>query len=369
LALTLHGEPRVALTSLCALKATQAMISPNRLLALDRKHVTVTRSRMDVRFEETVRPIAKQQTNTKAFAKTVGLRRSKSQLFVLRGKTRCSGGVRIVTPRRTMVTCAEGTWSAIERVRAGGPLVQCITNFVSMDLMANTLLSSGAYPAMVHSPDEVEDFVGIASALLINIGTLSSSWVSAMKLAITKANELGKPWVFDPVGAGATPYRTKVCVELMRLGPAVVRGNASEIIAMAGVDGLTQTRGVDSTASSMQAVDAAKLLATQYKCVVAVSGAVDVVTDGKQELFVRNGVPMLTKITAAGCSVTALIAAFVATSPPEERVSATAHALAYFGVAAEESSAKGPGSLRVDLLDNLYTMDESRINEQAVVEK
>ena len=145
----------------------------------------------------------------------------------------------------------------------------------------------------------------------------------------TQAVKLGKPWVLDPVGCGATPYRTAACAALLRRKPAVVRGNASEVMALAGAAG--GVKGVDSTAASHEALEAAKALARDHGCVVAVSGAVDLVTDGARVLGVRNGTPVLTAITAAGCSVTALIAAFLAAAPEAARLEATAAALAVFG--------------------------------------
>lgn len=160
--------------------------------------------------------------------------------------------------------------------RAKSPLVHCITNFVSMDIMANVLLAAGASPAMAHSIGEVEAFVGISSALLINVGTLSDEWVGAMKLAAAEARRRGTPWVLDPVGCGATPYRTKVCAELLALQPTVVRGNASEILALAGAS--ASVKGVDSTAAAGEALAAAQALAAARRGVVAVSGAEDLVS-------------------------------------------------------------------------------------------
>mmetsp|Transcript_10306 Transcript_10306/g.26846 ORF Transcript_10306/g.26846 Transcript_10306/m.26846 type:complete len:290 (+) Transcript_10306:111-980(+) len=256
----------------------------------------------------------------------------------------------------------ERRWRLVHEKR---PLIHCITNFVSMDLMANVLLAAGASPAMVHSLDEVEDFMKLASGLLINMGTLSSDWLASKKLAAKQAVALGKPWVLDPVACGATPVRTQACLDLLSCHPTVIRGNGSEIIALADAAGCVSTKeaaqqracsGVDSTATSDDALSQAKLLAAQHKCIVAVSGKVDFVTDGTQVVAVHNGVPMLTLVTAAGCSVTALIAAFVAVAP-HQALLATAHALAAFGVAAEAScggAPAGPGSLRVGLLDELH---------------
>eukprot|EP00879_Flechtneria_rotunda_P024855 GHRR01026374.1.p1 GENE.GHRR01026374.1~~GHRR01026374.1.p1 ORF type:complete len:230 (+),score=96.01 GHRR01026374.1:231-920(+) len=222
--------------------------------------------------------------------------------------------------------CAFKIW---QKVQLQEPLVQCITNYVSMDFMANVLLAAGISPAMAHSLDEVEEFAAIASGLLINMGTLSSDWVASKKLAARQAVALGKPWILDPVGCGATSYRTAACVAMLKLQPTVVRGNASEILALAGAAG--NVKGVDSTAASYEALEAAKQLAADHKCIVAVSGATDLVTDGTTVLGVQNGVAMLPKITAAGCSVTALIAGFVAASGREDALQATAAALAVFG--------------------------------------
>nr|BCL66079.1 hydroxyethylthiazole kinase [Volvox africanus] len=253
-------------------------------------------------------------------------------------------------------------WQLWQAVRSKRPLVHCITNFVSMDFMANVLLAAGCSPAMVHSLDEVESFVAISSALLVNMGTLSPEWVASKKLAAKKAVELGKPWVLDPVGCGATPVRTASCLELLACKPTVVRGNASEILALAGA--AASVKGVDSTAISQDAVEDAKQLASKHSCIVVVSGAVDYVTDGQRVVAVHNGHPLLTLITAAGCSVTALIAAFVSAAPGQPLL-ATAHALAVFGLAAEEGlklvPRPGPASLRVALLDLLHLMQEDAV--------
>ncbi|KAK9833621.1 hypothetical protein WJX74_000869 [Apatococcus lobatus] len=245
-------------------------------------------------------------------------------------------------------------WELWQKVRHQKPLVQCITNFVSMDIMANTLLAAGASPAMAHSAQEVEDFSKLASALLVNVGTLTPDWTDGMQLAAKAAKQNGKPWVLDPVGAGATPFRTKVIMDLVKLQPTMIRGNASEIMAVAGA--AVQTRGVDTSAEVSDALQHAQQLARDLGCIVAVSGAVDKVTDGKRTLSVRNGVEMLTYITAAGCSVTALAAAFIS-AEPEDPLFATAAALSIFGLSAELGAlGSGPGSLRVGMMDKLFNM-------------
>ncbi|OWM73979.1 hydroxyethylthiazole kinase [Punica granatum] len=252
-------------------------------------------------------------------------------------------------------------WSLLSRVRQQSPLVQCITNFVSMDLMANVLLSAGASPAMIHSLEELPEFTPNAHALCINVGTLTSHWLPAMKAAASLAVQHGKPWVLDPVAAGASSFRLKACTELVDLRPTVIRGNGSEIMALADAT-VGTAKGVDSAHNSMDAVEAAKSLALSSGAVVAVTGAVDIITDGHRVAGAANGVALLQKITATGCSVTALIAAFVAVDPTHA-FEATASALSIFGVAAEMGieMAKGPASLRVHLIDSLYGIDEASV--------
>ncbi|KGN56779.1 hydroxyethylthiazole kinase [Cucumis sativus] len=252
-------------------------------------------------------------------------------------------------------------WATLSALRARSPLIQCITNFVSMDLMANTLLSAGASPAMLHSVEELPDFTPNADALCINVGTLSPAWLPAMKFAGELAVKAGKPWVLDPVAVGASKFRMMACLELMSLKPTVVRGNGSEIIALSKAS-LDSSMGVDSCHESVDAVEAAKSLAQSSGAIVAVSGAVDIVTDGKQVIGARNGVAMMQKITATGCSVTALIAAFLAVDQLHA-LEATASALSIFGIAGEMGMdvAKGPASLRTHLIDSLYGLDEAAI--------
>ncbi len=251
--------------------------------------------------------------------------------------------------------------ATLDRVRTGSPLVHNITNYVSMEVSANALLAVGASPAMIHAVEEVKDFTGIAQALVINIGTLSAPWVEAMKLAAKRASEMGKPWVLDPVGAGATPYRTGVARDLSQLGPSVVRGNASEILALAGATDAA-TKGVDSTHASEDAREVAQSLARRLGCTVAVTGAVDYVTDGDRVLAVTNGDPMMTRVTALGCAASAVIAAFLAVE--NDPVLAATHALAVFGVAGELAArqSNGPGSLRWRILDELYRLDATALN-------
>ena len=261
---------------------------------------------------------------------------------------------------------AAAVWESLSELRRTAPLVHNITNYVAMDVTANALLAIGASPAMVHAEAEVEEFVGIASALVVNIGTLSPSWVSAMTLAVERARSLGKPWVLDPVGAGATRYRTDVAGDLARRRPAVLRGNASEVMAVAGA--AAATKGVDSVHDSRDAVQLARSLAAELGCVVAVTGAIDYVTDGERVLSVANGHPMMTMVTALGCTASALVGAFLAVRP--DPLLAAAHALGVLGLAGERAArhVHGPGSFRWRLLDALHQLDEPLIREGIRIE-
>jgi hydroxyethylthiazole kinase len=244
--------------------------------------------------------------------------------------------------------------------------VHNITNYVVMNNTANALLAVGASPAMVHAAEEVEEFTAISRALVINIGTLSPRWVDAMRLAAARARDAGIPWVLDPVGAGATSYRTQVGAELARLGPTVIRGNASEIMVLAGSVGATG-KGVDSAHSTLTALGPAQVLARDTGAIVAMTGVVDYVTDGARVVAIHNGHPMMARVTGLGCTATALVGAFLGAN--DEPFAATVSALATLGVAGEmaaEQSA-GPGSLQLHLLDALYRLDRPELERRARV--
>jgi hydroxyethylthiazole kinase len=258
------------------------------------------------------------------------------------------------------VSHAAATWARLQAIRQEAPLVHNITNFVSMEVVANCLLALGASPAMVHAEEEVEDFIAIARSLVINIGTLSPPWVAAMNRAAAQASALGRPWVLDPVGAGATPYRTRTALELIELRPNVIRGNASEILALAGA-AAGPTKGVDSTHSADEAVHAAQQLAQASGAVVVVTGEIDRITDGTRWLKVSNGDVRMTRVTALGCAASAVIGAFLTVEP--DPVLASAEALGVFGLAGERAAARaaGPGSLRWQLVDELTLLDDATV--------
>ena len=247
--------------------------------------------------------------------------------------------------------------SDIIAIKSQSPLIHNTTNFVVMNNTANALLALGASPVMAHAVEEVSEMASLASTLLINMGTLSSTWVEAMVLAGTTAEERGIPCVLDPVGVGATSYRTQTCKQLIKLcKPVVIRGNASEIRAL--VETNIQTKGVDSTDSSASALEAAKSLALQTGAVVSVSGEIDYITDGVKVNEVIGGSAMMERVTGMGCSATAITAAFIAVN--KDALQAATHAMELMslmgGMAARV--ARGPGSLQLNFLDNLYQAEE-----------
>lgn len=248
----------------------------------------------------------------------------------------------------------------LEKIRSTSPLVHNITNYVVMNNTANALLALGASPVMAHAVEEAGDMARISSALVLNIGTLEDSWVEAMLVAAKSASEAGIPVVFDPVGAGATAYRSEVCGKIIsECRPSVIRGNASEIMALLSVS--SRTKGVDSTASSDAAVDSARKLASMTGAVVVISGEVDYITDGERLESVRNGSPMMARVTGMGCTATAVTGAFAAVN--HDLVEASLHAMAVMGIAGEVAAAKasGPGSMQVEFLDALYNLDAETV--------
>src|SRR5690606_12618037 len=258
-------------------------------------------------------------------------------------------------------------WKHFQSVKEQSPLVHNVTNYVVMNNTANALLAVGASPVMAHAKSEIKDMAGIAGAVLINIGTLDEYWSEAMLMAAEAANTLNKPWILDPVGAGATPYRNDILQQLLQYRPTVIRGNGSEILALAKSNA-TATKGVDSTASSNDAVQAASNLANEYGSIVCISGATDIILNNKgQTFFIKNGHPMMTKVTGLGCTASALIAAFVAVVA--DKAEAVTAAMALLGIAGElsEKQSSGPGSLQMHILDQLYTMTETDFFEHLKV--
>lgn len=251
----------------------------------------------------------------------------------------------------------------LDAIRAERPLVHSITNHVVMNVTANALLALGASPVMAHAREEVADMARLASALVLNIGTLSPRWVEAMEIALGAARKAGKPVVLDPVGAGATPYRTETAHALLnRGGITVLRGNASEILALAGTG--ERTRGVDASGDAEARLAVIRELARRHALTVSVSGKVDHVIGQDRHCLVRNGVEALTRITGMGCVASAMTGAFCAVN--SDPVAASAHAMAVLGLAGEiaAESSRGPASLQTALLDTLAALDGKTLVER-----
>jgi hydroxyethylthiazole kinase len=257
----------------------------------------------------------------------------------------------------------------LDNIRTRAPLVHNITNFVVMNPTANMLLAVGASPVMAHSRKEVADMTAMAGALVLNIGTLEEKWIEAMLLAAKAANQRGIPVILDPVGAGATGYRTRTVKHI--LGEAkisVIRGNASEVLSLAVDD--VKTKGVDSSLSlSDEIVDAAGAIARQHGCIVAISGENDLITDGGRLLRVANGVPLMTRVTGLGCGLSAVAGAFCAVDH-DDLLAATAAAFGFYGLCGELALGVSdrPGSFYVAFLDSLYSAGRTEIHEHLRIE-
>lgn len=258
-----------------------------------------------------------------------------------------------------MIT-TESLWQDVQRIRAEAPLVHNITNYVVMNTTANALLAVGASPVMAHAIEEVEEMARLARALVLNIGTLSAPWVDSMLAAGREAARRAVPIVIDPVGSGATGFRTATVERLLRdVPPAIIRGNASEIRSLAHVE--SGTKGVDSTHASEDSVEAGRMLSRRCQCVVMISGATDVGLQNDSMIRIANGHPMMPRVTGLGCTASALIGAFAAVNPSP--FLAAAHAMALMGIAGEMAGEKspGPGSFQMHFLDALYLLQESDI--------
>ena len=243
----------------------------------------------------------------------------------------------------------------LNKLRTMSPLVHNITNYVVMNTTANALLAIGASPMMAHAKEEVEDMVQIASSLVINIGTFSPYWIESMLIAGKKAKSMNKPVTLDPVGAGANSSRTQICKKILQeCTPDIIRGNASEIMALR--DSNIKTKGADSTHSSDDAVEIAKSLAIECKAIVIVSGATDYITDGEQVLTVHEGNRMMEKVTGMGCTATAIVGAFSAVD--KNLLMTSFSAMSVMGIAGEKAAelSTGPGSFQMNFLDSLYQM-------------
>lgn len=268
-------------------------------------------------------------------------------------------------------------WSMVQKVREANPLVHNITNFVVMNTTANALLAAGASPIMAHAQEEMAEMAGIAGALVINIGTLSAPWIESMFAAGAVARDKGTPVVVDPVGAGASRLRTETSVRLLKdVRPTVLRGNASEILAVAGASGLVDKarleagtpKGVDSRLDARAVADVADDLAEASRAVICVSGPSDLVTDGTRRAFITGGDEMMPLVTGLGCTATSLVGAYSAVM--EDAFDATVAAMAVMSTAGgmAASRANGPGTMQLHFIDALYTMTEEDIKNHVTVE-
>jgi hydroxyethylthiazole kinase len=254
---------------------------------------------------------------------------------------------------------------SLRRLRETKPLVHQITNYVVMNETANATLALGALPVMAHAREEVEEMAAIAGALVLNIGTLSPDWVEAMLLAGRAANEHGVPVVLDPVGAGATKYRTETAQRILtEVRVAVLRGNAGEVATLVGV--AAEVRGVESIGAGGDPADLALEAARRLGVVASVTGPVDHVSDGERVIRIENGDTLMATITGTGCMSSALTGCFLAVNR-ERPMEAAAEALVAFGVAGEDAArgAAGPGSFHVALYDCLAALDPQTLDERA----
>lgn len=260
-----------------------------------------------------------------------------------------------------MTITPDGVARALAQLRESQPLVQCITNTVVTNWTANVLLAAGAAPAMVDNQHEAKAFAQIASALVVNTGTPYEDTVAGMWQAVAGATSAGTPWVLDPVAVGALPWRTQIASELITAArPTIIRGNASEISGLAGAAG---GRGVESTHAVEDVAELAQDLARKRATVVAISGPVDLITDGQRTVRISNGHPMMTRVTGIGCCLGALMAAFSAVT--DDALLAATAATGLLTVAAERAMAgqPGPGSFAMLLLDALTITPEELASE------
>jgi len=260
---------------------------------------------------------------------------------------------------------------ALEAVRAANPLIHNMTNVVVTNFTANGLLALGASPVMAYAKQEVADMARIAGALVLNMGTLDKRLVEAMLIAGQSANEHGVPVLFDPVGAGATPYRTEKAQEIVKkVNVAIVRGNAAEIANVIG-EKAWQIKGVEAGEGKGDVVELAKKAAKKLRTIVAITGKTDVITDGERTYLIRNGHPILTKVTGTGCLLTSVMGAFVAVG--EDKLMGGAAALVCYGVAAEKAAEKaaeeGPGSFQIQFLNELAKLSVDDVHRLGALEQ
>lgn len=254
-------------------------------------------------------------------------------------------------------------FQGLRKVREQHPLVLAITNYVTANINANALLAIGASPIMSHQIKEMEDITKIADAVVANMGIPVDSLSESLIMAGQFANRMGKPLIFDPVGVGASEYRNQLSEKMLTLtSPDIIKGNASEIMALSGQS--ETTSGVDSSHGSLEAVTAAIELAKRNHCTICVSGEVDLITDGEKKFFIYNGHPMMARITGMGCTAGVLSGAFAAVI--EDKTKAMTSCMAVLGIAGEIAAeqASGPATLQLHLIDTLYSLTRDQIESR-----
>lgn len=257
---------------------------------------------------------------------------------------------------------ATSIWEDLDSIKKQAPLIHNITNYVVMEFNANVLLALGASPVMAHALEEVEAMCAIAKSLVVNIGTLSKPWIESMDKAFATANQRKIPTVLDPVGAGATHYRTNVAKHFINhWHPTVIRGNPSEILAISSSTRKTITKGVDSTLSPEAAIDSAKILSKETGSVIVISGEIDYIIHNDNTLSILNGCHLMPKIVGMGCSVSATVGSFLSIN--NNPLQAATHAMALFSIAGEMAAkqSQSPGSYKVHFIDALYNIKASDI--------
>ena len=264
----------------------------------------------------------------------------------------------------------QNTANTLQKVRQVNPLVHNITNVVVTNFTANGLLALGASPVMAYAPEEVADMASIAGALVLNIGTLNEKEIEAMVLAGKAANQHKVPVIFDPVGAGATVYRTETARKIIKeVKVSVLRGNAGEVANVVGEN--WAIKGVDAGENKGDVVALAQTAAKQLGIVVVVTGKEDVITDGQETYVVHNGDALLTKVTGSGCLLSSVIGAFAAVE--QDLLLAATAALVYYGVAAEIATSlrgqEGPGSFQMEFLNQLAKVAAEEIIKYGSVKK
>lgn len=257
---------------------------------------------------------------------------------------------------------SQSIWSNLQTIKVTSPLIHNITNYVVMEGTANALLALGASPIMAHAIEEVEEIVQLAHSLVLNIGTLSPLWIQAMIIALKTAHAKHIPVVLDPVGAGATHFRTNTVHTLLNEGQiSVIRGNASEITSL--IDSHCKPKGVDSLIAPLDCLPVAKKVALKNNCVVWMSGQTDVITDGKESYLIYNGHPFMSKVTGMGCMATAITGAFLAIN--QHTLQGCAHAAATMGIVGEIAAKNsiGPGTFKNAFIDTLYHLSLNSIEK------